>query len=80
MDKITEPDFHVKELHAWERVKHALRRDWDQTKYDFGLRWGQDLKQGLHFCRILEQARTLSFLGYFRDRTGSIEINKVEAT
>ena len=35
------------ETTAWERVKLALHRDWDQTKYDFGLRFGQDLQQNV---------------------------------
>lgn len=32
---------------AWERAREALRRDWDQTKHDFGSRYGQDLNQEL---------------------------------
>lgn len=35
------------ETSAWDRVKEALRRDWDQTKHDFGLKYGQDLNQGV---------------------------------
>ena len=31
---------------AWERVKAALRRDWEQTKADFSSR-GTDLNQGV---------------------------------
>lgn len=33
------------EASAWERVKEAMRRDWDQTRHDFGLKFGQDLNQ-----------------------------------
>lgn len=32
---------------TWENVKAALKRDWDQTKYDFGAKFGQDLGQGV---------------------------------
>jgi hypothetical protein len=35
------------EASAWGRAKEALRRDWEQTKYDFGLEFGQDLHQEL---------------------------------
>lgn len=35
------------ESSAWERMKEALRRDWAQTKYDFGMKFGQDLQQDL---------------------------------
>lgn len=35
------------ESQTWENVKEALRRDWDQTKYDFGSKFGQDLGQGV---------------------------------
>jgi hypothetical protein len=30
---------------TWERVKEAIRRDWNQTKHDFGLRFGENLNQ-----------------------------------
>lgn len=30
---------------TWERIKWALRRDWQQTKYDFRLGRGLDLRQ-----------------------------------
>ena len=33
------------EASAWDRVKKALRRDWDQTKHDFGMKFGQNLNQ-----------------------------------
>ena len=32
---------------AWERVKEALRRDWEQTKHDFGMSGGHELNQTL---------------------------------
>jgi hypothetical protein len=32
---------------AWDRVKAALRRDWDQTRYDFGATFGQNLHQNI---------------------------------
>ena len=32
---------------AWDRAREALRRDWDQTRHDFGSRYGQDLNQEL---------------------------------
>jgi hypothetical protein len=32
---------------AWERVKEAVRRDWEQTKYDFDLPGGHQLNQGV---------------------------------
>lgn len=30
---------------AWDRVKEALRRDWEQTKHDVGMRSGHYLHQ-----------------------------------
>lgn len=35
------------ESSGWERAKEALRRDWAQTKYDFGLKFGENLHQEL---------------------------------
>jgi hypothetical protein len=32
---------------AWDRVKEAFRRDWEQTKHDFGA-GGKDLDQDVH--------------------------------
>ena len=32
---------------TWDRMKEALRRDWDQTRHDFGSEYGQDLNQDL---------------------------------
>lgn len=29
----------------WDRVKEALKRDWEQTKWDFGSSTGRDLRQ-----------------------------------
>jgi hypothetical protein len=42
-----QPDWTTQEASAWERAKEALRRDWDQTRHDFGLKYGQDLNQEL---------------------------------
>src|SRR3954468_24967694 len=30
---------------AWERAKEAMRRDWEQTKFDLGLPGGHELNQ-----------------------------------
>lgn len=30
---------------AWDRVREALARDWEQTRHDFGLASGNDLHQ-----------------------------------
>lgn len=32
---------------AWERVREALRRDWEQTKHDFSKKAGHELDQDL---------------------------------
>ena len=32
---------------AWDRLKEALRRDWEQTKHDLHLKGGHELNQGL---------------------------------
>ena len=32
---------------AWERVREAIRRDWEQTKQDLGLPYGHELNQGV---------------------------------
>jgi hypothetical protein len=32
---------------AWERVKEAIRRDWEQTKHDLDLKGGHQLNQGV---------------------------------
>ncbi len=37
MDTYRNPQWWNKDMDsAWDRVKAAMRRDWDQTKYDFG--------------------------------------------
>jgi hypothetical protein len=30
---------------AWDRVKEAMRRDWQQTKHDLGMKGGHELNQ-----------------------------------
>lgn len=43
-----EPQTHVDHPSAWERVKAALRRDWEQTRNDLsGGKSGEDLNQDL---------------------------------
>lgn len=37
-------DSHVS---AWERIKEAIRRDWEQTKHDLHLSGGHELNQGV---------------------------------
>jgi hypothetical protein len=32
---------------AWERVKEAMRRDWEQTKHDLHLKGGHELNQAM---------------------------------
>lgn len=32
---------------AWDRVKEALRRDWEQTRHDFSIKGGHQLNQGV---------------------------------
>jgi hypothetical protein len=32
-------------MSAWDRVKEALRRDWEQTKHDLGIAGGHELNQ-----------------------------------
>jgi hypothetical protein len=32
---------------AWERVREAVRRDWEQTKHDLALEGGHELNQGV---------------------------------
>ena len=32
---------------SWERIKEALRRDWEQTKHDFHLKGGHELNQSI---------------------------------
>jgi hypothetical protein len=39
---------------AWDRVKEALRRDWEQTKHDLHLRGGHELNQDV--MHTLKQA------------------------
>lgn len=43
------------EITTWERVKEALRRDWEQTKYDLSLPGGHQLNQSID--DTIEQAR-----------------------
>ncbi len=31
----------------WAPIKEALRRDWEQTKHDLGLKWAADLNQNV---------------------------------
>ena len=32
---------------TWDRVKHAMKRDWEQTKHDFGSKEAPDLDQSV---------------------------------
>lgn len=32
---------------AWDRIKEALRRDWEQTKHELGARTGHELNQNI---------------------------------
>jgi hypothetical protein len=32
---------------AWDRVKEAMRRDWEQTKHDFHMKGGHELNQNV---------------------------------
>jgi len=32
---------------TWERVKEAMRRDWEQTKHDVSMKGGHELNQGI---------------------------------
>jgi hypothetical protein len=32
---------------AWERVKEAMRRDWEQTRHDVAMKGGHELNQGV---------------------------------
>lgn len=32
-------------MQTWDRVKEALRRDWEQTKHDLGMKGGHELNQ-----------------------------------
>src|SRR5689334_13573703 len=41
-------------MSAWESVKEALRRDWEQTKHDFGMSGGHELNQS--FVDTVDQA------------------------
>lgn len=33
---------------AWDRVKEAMRRDWEQTKQDLHIKGGHELNQGVN--------------------------------
>jgi hypothetical protein len=33
---------------AWDRIKEAMRRDWEQTKHDLHLRGGHELNQDVN--------------------------------
>ncbi len=37
----------AQDLGAWDRIKEALRRDWEQTKHDLGQAGGHELNQGI---------------------------------
>jgi hypothetical protein len=43
------------DITAWDRVKEALRRDWEQTKFDLSLPGGHQLNQSID--DTIEQAR-----------------------
>ena len=48
MNKTQQPDWWTsKETHSWDRMKEALRRDWEQTKHDFRSKAGHELHQDL---------------------------------
>jgi hypothetical protein len=37
--------YNAESMSTWDRVKEALRRDWEQTKQDLGLSGGHELNQ-----------------------------------
>ncbi len=39
--------FTTEHASAWDRVKEAMRRDWEQTKHDLHMKGGHELNQGL---------------------------------
>ena len=44
--RTSQPHFYDEEsMGAWDRVKEAFRRDWEQTKHDLGLSGGHELNQ-----------------------------------
>lgn len=46
MNKTQQPSWWTsKESGTWDRMKDALRRDWEQTKNDFSSKSGRDLNQ-----------------------------------
>ena len=49
MDKTDDANWWAKQDHAsaWDRVKEALRRDWEQTKHDFSISGGHQLNQDI---------------------------------
>lgn len=50
MGKATwQPKWWKPEIHGsgWERVKEALKRDWEQTKNDLGVKGARDLNQDI---------------------------------
>jgi hypothetical protein len=43
-----QPAWHTDQhVTAWDRVKEAMRRDWEQTKKDLHLKGGHELNQGV---------------------------------
>jgi hypothetical protein len=46
MNKTQQPTWWTsKETNTWDRMKEALRRDWEQTKHDFSSKAGHELHQ-----------------------------------
>lgn len=47
MNTTSQPTWYDQEsMSAWDSIKEALRRDWEQTKHDLGLSGGHELNQG----------------------------------
>ena len=55
----TQPSWWNEEKHgsAWDRVKQAMKRDWEQTKNDVGSKKAADLDQETVAARELREAR-----------------------
>src|SRR5690349_18783764 len=45
MQTTSRPHWYREDMSAWDRVKEAFRRDWEQTKHHLGLPGGHELNQ-----------------------------------
>ena len=50
---------------AWDRVKEAMRRDWEQTKHDLHIKGGHELNQDIGTAQAISQRNVENIVDLF---------------